>query len=54
MPLTWEELPSILRPDEFSILNVRERLAELPYDPWEALNTLRQSITAKAKRALGL
>jgi bifunctional non-homologous end joining protein LigD len=51
VPLSWDELPSILRSDEFSLLNVRERLAELPGDPWEGINTLRQSLTAKTKRA---
>jgi bifunctional non-homologous end joining protein LigD len=54
VPVEWDELPNILAPDQFSVLNVRERLASLDRDPWEDMGSLRQSLTADVFRRLGL
>ena len=47
-PIGWNEVTSKLRPDQFTILNVRERLQKLKHDPWENFFSLRQSLTAHA------
>lgn len=52
-PVAWEELDQDLR-DRFDIETVPSRLAGLQRDPWHEFFELRQSITAKAKRKLGL
>jgi bifunctional non-homologous end joining protein LigD len=54
VPVDWDELPSILAPDQFSVLNVRERLASLDRDPWEDIADVRQSLTARVFQRLGL
>jgi bifunctional non-homologous end joining protein LigD len=54
VPLAWEELDASLRPGAFTVRTVLERLAALPTDPWERLATVRQSITAPMRAALGL
>ena len=54
VPLAWDELDP--REDiraRFTLLNVRERLTGLKKDPWADYWKLRQSITAKMKKALG-
>ena len=53
-PITWEELKSGVRPDQFNIQNVPQRLAQLRSDPWAGIDDVRQSITAKMKKQLGL
>jgi bifunctional non-homologous end joining protein LigD len=54
VPIAWDELDSILGPHQFSVINVRERLASLDHDPWDAIGSVRQSITAKIRRQLGV
>ncbi len=54
VPIDWDELPTILGPHQFSVVNVAERLASLDEDPWEEIGSVRQSITAKIRRQLGL
>jgi bifunctional non-homologous end joining protein LigD len=43
-PITWEELSEGMRPDHFTIDNLRERLDFLRRDPWEGFFKLRQKI----------
>jgi bifunctional non-homologous end joining protein LigD len=43
-PLTWTELSEAIRPDHFSIDNVRQRLDFLERDPWDGFLTLRQKL----------
>ncbi|WP_437202889.1 DNA ligase D [Planctomicrobium sp. SH664] len=44
-PLRWDELVESLRPDAYTVLNLRQRLASLKSDPWEGFFELRQSLT---------
>ena len=53
-PLAWEELTSQLRPGQFTVLTVPARLAALEEDPWAELHEQRQSLTAKARKTVGL
>lgn len=53
-PLFWEELTAKLRPEEFTVRSIPERLAALESDPWADLHETRQSLTAKVKKTVGL
>ena len=53
MPIAWEELTPILRSDQFTLANVDDRLARLEKDPWAEYDTVRQRLTAAARRAVG-
>lgn len=53
-PVAWEELTTDLRPDSYTIGNIRDRLSSLQKDPWEDYFSVRQSITAKMRKQLGL
>ncbi|MEX2118960.1 MAG: DNA ligase D [Pirellulales bacterium] len=53
-PLGWDELTAAIRSDHFNVENLPDRLASLQRDPWEDLFNLRQSITAAARKQLGL
>jgi bifunctional non-homologous end joining protein LigD len=52
MPLSWDELKKIARP-EFAVANFESWKARLKRDPWEKMETLRQKLTAQAIRAVG-
>lgn len=54
VPLSWDELGSGLRSDHFTLETLPRRLATLDGDPWEGFTGLRQSITAAARRAVGI
>jgi bifunctional non-homologous end joining protein LigD len=43
-PLAWDELDRSLRPEDFSLVSVPQRLAKLDADPWADLFELRQSL----------
>lgn len=45
VPLTWKELSSRIRSDHFTIRNLGKRLSKLKQDPWEGMESLRQSLT---------
>jgi bifunctional non-homologous end joining protein LigD len=51
-PVSWSELKSIDRANSFRIADVVERLGEP--DPWADAGDIRQSITAKMRKAVGL
>ena len=53
-PLTWAELASGVRPDQFHVGNIRERLDSLEADPWKRYRSVRQRITAAVRKELGL
>ena len=53
-PLTWDELNESIRSNSYNIENLPPRLARLKHDPWEGMGSLRQTITARAKKAVGL
>ena len=43
-PLAWEELSESVRPDHFTVGNLRERLDFLRRDPWDGFFKVRQRI----------
>lgn len=53
-PIHWDELDDELYSDRFNLRNITERFAELLQDPWKELFTVRQSITAAAKKSFGV
>ena len=53
-PLSWEELETGVRGDSIGVRNLCERLEDLPADPWEDFFSVRQSITAAMKKAVGM
>jgi bifunctional non-homologous end joining protein LigD len=44
MPLEWAELTSNLRPDQFTVRNVAERLATIRRDPFERMAQVKQRL----------
>jgi bifunctional non-homologous end joining protein LigD len=53
-PLAWEELSRIDGAASYSIVNIIDRLTRLKRDPWERFFDVKQSITASARKRLGL
>jgi len=53
-PLAWDELKGLKAAAPYTIKTLPARLKRLKRDPWEGFANTRQSITAKARKALGL
>ena len=53
-PLRWDELKALKSGAPYTVKTMPARLARLKSDPWDGYFATRQSITAKAKKALGL
>jgi bifunctional non-homologous end joining protein LigD len=53
-PLRWDELKGLKAASPYSVKTLLARLKALKRDPWEGFFSTRQSITAKARKALGL
>jgi bifunctional non-homologous end joining protein LigD len=53
-PLFWEEIEKGVRPEEFTIEAVQNRLATLGSDPWAEIGKIRQSISAAVRRQVGI
>jgi bifunctional non-homologous end joining protein LigD len=53
VPLGWEELDRLKRPDAFDIASVPRRLAGLKTDPWAGFDDVRQDLAAAAKSLTG-
>jgi bifunctional non-homologous end joining protein LigD len=53
-PLRWDELKGLKQAALYSVKTLPARLKRLGPDPWEGFFKTRQSITAKALKALGL
>lgn len=53
VPIWREELPRLKAANQWTISNIRERLAEVD-DPWAQLGKTRQMITARMRKQLGL
>jgi bifunctional non-homologous end joining protein LigD len=51
MPFSWDELKKAARP-EFAVANFESWKARLKHDPWAKMETLRQSLTTQAVRAV--
>ena len=54
VPLRWDELKGLETAAPYTVKTLPARLNRLKRDPWEGYFSTRQSITAKAKKALGL
>jgi bifunctional non-homologous end joining protein LigD len=50
VPLRWDELGRLARPDKFNIDTVPRRLARLDADPWEGIDAVSQDIATLAER----
>jgi bifunctional non-homologous end joining protein LigD len=50
-PIAWSELTEELRPDQFTLHNIPERLASVE-DPWRSFGKDRPKLTAALQRAL--
>jgi bifunctional non-homologous end joining protein LigD len=50
-PIAWSELTEDLRPDQFTLHNIPERLASVE-DPWRDFGKDRPKLTAALQRAL--
>jgi bifunctional non-homologous end joining protein LigD len=48
VPLRWNELGRIRRPDAYDLSRARRRAASLRSDPWEELATLSQGLPGLA------
>jgi bifunctional non-homologous end joining protein LigD len=53
-PLRWDELKGLKAAAPYTVKTLPARLKALKRDPWEGFFSTRQSITAKARKALGL
>ena len=54
VPLRWDELKGLETAAPYTVKTLPARLKRLKRDPWEGFFSTRQSITAKARKALGL
>jgi bifunctional non-homologous end joining protein LigD len=53
-PLRWDELKGLKAAAPYTVKTLPARLKALKTDPWKGFSSTRQSITAKARKALGL
>ena len=53
-PLSWDELKGLKSGAPYTVKTLPARLKRLKGDPWDGFFSARQSITAKARKALGL
>jgi bifunctional non-homologous end joining protein LigD len=53
-PLRWDELKGLKTAAPYNVRTLPARLKTLKGDPWEGYFSTRQSITARARKALGL
>jgi bifunctional non-homologous end joining protein LigD len=53
-PLRWDELKGLKAAAPYTVKTLPARLKALKRDPWKGFFATRQSITAKARKALGL
>ncbi len=53
-PVSWGEVEQGVRPDEFTVETVPQRLSALPADPWVEIGKIRQTISAAVRRQVGI
>jgi bifunctional non-homologous end joining protein LigD len=53
-PVSWAEIEQGVRPDEFTVETVPQRLPALPSDPWAEIGKIRQTISAAVRREVGI
>lgn len=51
VPVAWEELGPSLKPDQYDVTNLGERLGTLKADPWAGIEAVRQGLPAPKTRA---
>jgi bifunctional non-homologous end joining protein LigD len=51
-PLTWQAVETGIRSDQFTILDLAQRLRSLRADPWADFTAVKQKISAAAARRL--
>jgi len=51
VPLAWEELSPSLRPDQYTVKNVRRRLEKLARDPWRRLGRVTQRLPGSSRES---
>ncbi|HUG27040.1 MAG TPA: DNA ligase D [Gemmatimonadales bacterium] len=54
VPIRWSELTSRLRPDRYTVGNLRRRLGALKTDPWEGFYERPPAISGRMRKAVGL
>lgn len=54
VPLAWDELSEQLRSDTYNVANARERLQNLPRDPWQDYFEIKQQVSAALLRRYGV
>jgi bifunctional non-homologous end joining protein LigD len=54
VPVRWDELGPSLRPDGHTIESLPRRLSRLKQNPWAKYSEVRQSLTAKMKKEVGM
>ena len=54
VPIAWEELSLDMRSDHFTVKTVPPRLATLKPDPWRDYFRIKQKLTPRMKKALGV
>jgi bifunctional non-homologous end joining protein LigD len=53
-PLFWEEVEKGVKPDAFTVVTMPARLRKIKADPWGEMPKLRQSISARVRREVGI
>ncbi len=53
-PLFWNEVEQGVKPDAFTVQTVPQRLKTLKSDPWAEMPKLRQSISARVRKEIGV
>jgi bifunctional non-homologous end joining protein LigD len=53
-PLAWKEVSAKIHSDHFHVGNIPDRLRALKSDPWEEMNSVRQSLTRVILHKVGL
>ncbi len=53
-PVSWQEVEQGVRPDEFTVETVPQRLTALPSDPWAEIGKIRQTVSAAVRREVGI
>ncbi len=54
VPIRWSELTPRLRPDRYTVGNLRRRLGALKTDPWEGFYERPPAISGRMRKAVGL
>ena len=53
-PVSWEEVEQGVKPAEFTVATVPQRVSALAADPWAEIGKIRQTISAAVRRQVGI